>query len=262
MLVGAFTRALLFALTFAVLCAPADNFLPFCQDAKAAAPAAYKLYPAGTLFHQRSALVGRFSTFYCKEGIRLDMPDKDIVICMRRPDWNVVMYNTRKKLYFQSKLADWLPGTSINGNLVRTDDPSALTTTGNVKEVLNGLDTRKYFLQGAEYINSKNTFERLQVKEGQIWSLDDKSVPKDVFYKIDDLLAVPRTNGLLLHMRILNNKGTKKTEIGLFKVEDGSKFGGGPNVVFALPKGFKRVDKQEDLLLHNSTQEVLDDFFR
>jgi hypothetical protein len=175
----------LFAVVFAVLSAPADKLSPFCQSqsAMAAAPAAYRLYPAGTLFRQRSALVGRFSTFYSKDGIRVDMTEKDIVICMRRPDWLVVMYNTRKKLYFQSKLADWRPGTSINGNLVRTDDPSALTVTGNVKEALNGLDTRKFILQGTDYKGSQKTFERLQMKEGQIWCLDDKSVPKDVFIK-------------------------------------------------------------------------------
>lgn len=255
---GAFTRVAFLLVTLAVALAPAENLT--CSQA--ATPAAYKLYPAGTVFKQRSALVGRFSTFYNKSGIRLDMTEKDIVIYMRRPDWLVVMYNTRKKLYFQSSLADWRPGTSINGNLVRTDDPSALTVASNVKEAINGLDTRKFILVGPSYINSKNTFERLQIKEGQTWCLDDKTVPKDVFYKIDDLLAVPQTNGLLLQMRMVNNKGTKKTEIGLFAVEDGSKFGGGPASVFTLPKGYKRVNKQEELLLHNSTQEVLNDFFR
>jgi len=209
---------------------------------------------------QWSYLNGATELTLSKKGVRFDVPGRHLALIMAPPVWNVQFLNLQRKVYYECTPAAWRPQMSSAAVFLRPGDPGALVPASSTETELDGLKCRRYLLKLPASQNSSgaHTWEKLLVKTGELYAIDDPAYPKVVKTILAKNFGTYREAGIPLVLTCTNNGNSISKELRLnghsttpFKAAD-----------YVVPKDFKRVKTGPEVTSVQSDNEGFSDFIR
>jgi len=212
------------------------------------------------LLKQKSEMMGLTSLLCSKDGIRLDLYDRNQVIMMRPPRWQIQYANTNTKLYWEGDALAFKSNFTTSCSMFRPGDASTLKVTTAAGDQVKGLNCKKYKLLGQQYGNSKetHTWQRLMVRDGSLWMLQSPEMPLQNSRILNKCFGAPVAPGVPVRMTVTNNGGNDSVEFELRKLEHKE----ATAADFKIPSTYKKVAKQESVNTFKSTNEDMAEIFK
>ena len=213
-----------------------------------------------TELKQFSLLNGASRTIACKQGVRLEIPHRHLVILVIPPEWNVLYLNTESKVYCKVAADRWRSPLASATAMFRPGDASNLRVLASAPSAYKGLACTKYLLKlpTAENESGEKAWKRLLVRSGLLYTLDKYHYPANVATIFSRSLGTTKVDGLPLFFSATNNNGSVCEELKLEShAEIAYKAGD-----FVLPKGYKQVDKPEGVTNSDAMNQGFADFIR
>jgi len=178
-------------------------------------------------------------------GLNMFFRKSKMALIMSAPNWDVVYANMQSKLYFQCKPSEWKVGPAVFSAMFRPSSPTSLRLTKSRKTTIRGLPCEVHDMESREASRGTDkVWKRLMPKDGRIWLYSQSVFPRQAYQMVANQLAVPHGPGIPVAMEFSRYDGDLLTEISLYGFErkqvDGSEF--------LVPKGFRRVSTQADVL--------------
>jgi hypothetical protein len=212
----------------------------------------------GLLLKQYSLLIGASDLLVCKQGIRLSLPSRRLVILMTPPAWNVQFFNLESKEYYQCPINKWISPMASAAAFFRPGDPSALRSVASAQTTYQDIACRKHTLKLPAGTNSTGdkSWERLLVKSGSLYVIDDKYYPKTVTTALARTFGTLPDAGIPLALTCESNRGEVIEELRLtshspvaIRVSD-----------LQMPKGYRLVSTAQKVLGTEADNGGLADF--
>ena len=199
----------------------------------------------GVLLKQKSLMIGRSELLYSKDGIKLDLYEKNQVIIMRPPLWRVQNFHTANKLYWEGDATTFKFNLTATCSIFRPGDTSNLKPSTSEATTLSGLACRKYKLLGQklDVTQMKRTWEGLVVRDGELWAVAMPGVPSNIYKLLATGFGAPGVSGIPMAMEVYNNTGRKSKELEVLSVIHKNTTADD----FKIPSGYKKVLKPEEI---------------
>ncbi|MBP9092130.1 hypothetical protein KBI23_13970 [bacterium] len=209
---------------------------------------------------QKSLMLGRTELLYCKEGIKLDLYEKSQILLMRPPLWRVQLCHTGNKRYWEGEAKDFKSNFNSTCAMFRPGDASSLKPGKVSQSEIKGLSCIKYQLNGQKLASStiQHTWQRLLVKEGDLFSLPAKEVPAAATKVLSLCFGAPITPGIPISMKVFNNGGTETQEFEVLAAQKKA----ATTADFRVPSSFKRVSKPEQITNNKAIGEDFAEIFK
>ncbi|NJL72972.1 MAG: hypothetical protein HC888_16190 [Candidatus Competibacteraceae bacterium] len=148
------------------------------------------------------------------KGWRVNLPGQNLVMFNRKGSKDVCVLNTKTKQYYLGPVQDWHYNTSGTA-LISPSDASQLKIVSRQGEDLQGIKTIKIKLSGETIEQTpaemrKHRWQRLIVKEGELWSMPGGAISKESALMASRLLATPRTESYPLQLYLYKNTQESK----------------------------------------------------
>jgi hypothetical protein len=183
-----------------------------------------------------------------------------MAILMTPPTWDVQFLNLKTKVYCVAPASTWRSPVASTASMMRPGDSSALRSVGSTMSAYNGLPCRKYILKlpTAENSSGERTWQRLLVKAGILYAIDDSYYPKSVGSVLGKTFGTLKDAGIPLVLTCQSNGNEISEELKLtafskvpVKISD-----------LQVPKDFKLVKTANEVTKSEMDDEGLSEMIR
>lgn len=193
---------------------------------------------SGWFMQQKSDKSGRAEVWISPEGIKISSQLVSAIV--KAPKYNAVLFNERTKRYFDVPYEDWSGRYKQNKRSINGPLASAK---------IAGLNSKKYVCPPGK----KNRH-----KTQEIWTTADLAISRQLTDFVLHNFGLPAGLGLPLKVVSVYDNKTSRVDMDTVSVKKTSI---SPSV-FQIPKGFKKVDNEMELLLNTDSSDELDSFLR
>lgn len=193
----------------------------------------------------KSWLQGHCYISFDKNNLRMESPERDVVLLLKAPEWKAICYNPRLKLIFIGDAKAYVPDDVKTAGWMRPSSPTELIPTSFKKVTFEGMNCTAHKLTSHQKfkVNNDRTWQRLLLREGTYTVTEFKSYPETAVKALERAMGMPPVGGVPVKMIVVNNGNENKDELKVLSV---SMRPVGPDH-FAVPKNFKRVKTQPEL---------------
>ncbi len=205
----------------------------------------------GWVLEQENPHTGMWNVFLSSAGMAAQNKKMGCTLVTKAPQWNVVMYNDKTRVYFLSPLSEW-KGASLKA-----------ATTGksktNYKSMLVEKKPKKLKddtilgHKASQYLT--DNLASTGLKKVEFWVTPDIQAPpelKQVFSKIYGV-GLSQMSGLPLKVSYIDENGKRTPVFQTTKVE-GKQI---PLSEFNYPSSYKRVDSEIAVLMDEKGREAM-----
>ncbi|HEY9788222.1 MAG TPA: hypothetical protein V6D17_22730 [Candidatus Obscuribacterales bacterium] len=200
---------------------------------------------AGWSLNQKSAYAGDNKIHFTATAIKIEHPQRNIIVLSSAPDWTIHIFNTMTKRSFSTKIDKWY-GLYGKGMMI-TSDSYLSDVPVKLKEVAGppvaGLATKAY-----AYASPKKRGLKNQILKLEYYIAKDVMVPEKISYIINRLYNAPRIDGLPLKMTCDDISGTT-----LELQTTSCKKNTFDSTFFELPKGFAAMKDDQSVLMSSGS---------
>lgn len=236
-------------LLFCLLCASAAN---------AGKDAEYK----ATVLQQRSKYSGFSELWLAEPGLRIELPQQNLVIISLRNSEDIIVINKQKQSYYQGKAAKWVYNNTASA-LLSPSDATQLKLGIQKPGTIKGLLCRTFELHGETYrrkgSGNQKSWRREMLTNASITCMPDGTVWPAAATIAERLFVTPKTGLFPLQMNLHNEdkSPSARPTLELLQVEKKKVKGSD----FTIPAGFKKSDNAS-VLFPETKQSLLDEFLR
>lgn len=170
------------------------------------------------------------------------------------PDWNVVMYNDKTRVYFGSPMSEW-NGASLKNASAKTASEKqqlyqAMLMEKRPKKLKEGVILGH---RAGQYLT--DNLASTGLKKVEFWVTDDIQAPaelKQVFSKIYGV-GLSTMAGLPLRVSYIDENGKRTPVFDTTSAEISEV----PSGMFGFPKSYKKVDSEISVLMDKKGQEAM-----
>lgn len=211
----------------------------------------------GWVLQQENPHTGMWNVYLSSAGMAATNKKIGCTLVTKSPQWNVVMYNDKTKVYFLSPLSDW-KGTAMkagSGGGAKANSKQAAA----YKSMLVEKKPKK--LKEGQILGHKATqyltdnLASTGLKKVEFWVTPDVQAPpelKQVFSKIYGV-GLSNMSGLPLKVSYIDENGKRTPVFETQKIESKQI----PLSSFTYPSSYKRVDSEIAVLMDEKGREAM-----
>ena len=195
---------------------------------------------------------GQWNVYLSSAGMAAVNKKMGCTLVTKAPQWNVVMYNDKTKVYFLSPLSEW-KGASIKASQGKTGKQQAYKAMLVEKKPKKLKDGTILGHKASQYLT--DNLASTGLKKVEFWVTPDVQAPpelKQVFSKIYGV-GLSSMSGLPLKVSYIDENG-KRTPVFETKKID-------PQIIplqsFTYPASYKRVDSEIAVLMDEKGREAM-----
>ncbi|MBX9951647.1 MAG: hypothetical protein K2Y39_20930 [Candidatus Obscuribacterales bacterium] len=220
------------------------------------------------IWQQKHGYLGALEVILAPDAVKISEKGKDIVILAKAPDWKVIVYNKKSKLFYDMTLEVWKKhGLRATWTMMPATSEWPIVKAGNEK-ILNR-DADVYFLAADPNAKAKLRMHKpidfSYGKAGIFW-IDKTPCPKERTAVIVQLYRTPEVVTMPLALKTFH-KGSygyagasgnvPEQKQMLLETHSISK-AIMPGNIFDLPQGYKRAQSDHDVTIRKTASDSLD----
>lgn len=227
-------------------------------EAKAGKDAEYQ----ATVLQQRSKYSGLSELWLAQPGLKIELPQQNLVIISLRNSEDIIVINKHKRAYYQGKAAKWVYNNTASA-LLSPSDATQLKLGIQKSGTTKGLPCKTFELHGETYrrkgSGNQKTWRKEMLTDASITCMPAGTVWPAAATIAERLFVTPKTGLLPLQMNLHNEDKSQSARptLELLRVEKKKVKGS----EFTVPAGFKKSDNSS-VLFPETKQSLLDEFLR
>ena len=220
------------------------------------------------IWQQKHGYLGALEVILAADAVKISERGKDLVILAKAPDWKVIVYNKKSKLYYDMTLDVWKKhGLRATWTMMPATSEWPIVKAGNEK-ILNR-DADVYFLAADPNAKAKLRMHKpidfSYGKAGILW-IDRTPCAKERTTVIVQLYRTPDTATTPLALKTFHKKSygypgassnlpeQKQTLLETLSITKALM----PGNTFELPQGYKRAQSDHDVTIGKTNSDSLD----
>lgn len=208
----------------------------------------------GWVLQQDNPHTGMWNVYLSSAGMAAVNKKMGCTLVTKAPQWNVVMYNDKTKVYFLSPLSEWKGATLKNATTkVGKEKQQAYKSMLVEKKPKKLKDGKILGHKASQYLT--DNLASTGLKKVEFWVTPDVQAPpelKQVFSKIYGV-GLSSMSGLPLRVSYIDENG-KRTPVFTTTKIDSQQI---PLSSFTYPSSYKRVDSEIAVLMDEKGREAM-----
>lgn len=207
----------------------------------------------GWVLTQKSTTLGDQYVYISPSGLKCVNPKAGFALVTHAPEWNIVLFNDKTRVYYQTTLDKWKQ--QLNARGLSSDMANKQWTRGSGGNIA-GLKATQYVMRGggtlAHTANGKT--KRTTVSSADYWVSDEIQVPP----RLADLLAaaygLPTTSNVPLRLDA-NDGRSNKCMLDTYRMQSSAL----PISFFQAPGGYKLVSSDAEVMMNDEQKQMIED---
>lgn len=208
---------------------------------------------AGWVLTQKSASLGDQYVYISPNGMKCVNPRIGFAIVTHAPDWRLVMYNEKTKVFYQTTIDRWrqeMDERGLHGQLQGSKwKKGARGQVGDLKAT-------QYLMVGAPELGRlpNGKLRKSKVTGAEYWISDDIQVPSRLSELLSTAYGLPATQSVPLRLSVAEKDGNKNL-LNTYRMQKT----GIPVSYFECPQGFTQVQTDAEVMMTDEQRQLVDD---
>jgi hypothetical protein len=207
----------------------------------------------GWVLTQKSQNLGDQYVYISPSGLKCVNPKAGFAMVTRAPDWNIVMFNDKTKVFFATTLDKYKRDLEAHGftNSMSDKTWSKSGSTGNIA----GLKATQYVMTG-----SGSNLQRAMGKQASsltaadYWVSNDIAVPQRLSALLATAYGLPPTGNVPLRLDTTDAKGNRRL-LDTYRMTPSAI----PVSYFSCPAGYRQVQSDAEVMMTAEQKQMIDD---
>ncbi len=201
----------------------------------------------GWVLTQRSANFGDMYVYVSPTGFKCHNPKAGVCFMTKAPDWNVVFYNEKTKLYYEAPFARWSKEVEAQISNARTKAMAAGRWSRATEANIAGLKASGYGMQP-----SKTTSD---LKNAKYFVADQIKVPPVIASMLAKVYGLPPMQNVPLRLNYSTTDGAAVSALDTYY----AKACAIPSTYYNQPQGYRVAKSQAEVMIDDETKQMLND---
>jgi hypothetical protein len=208
---------------------------------------------SGWVLTQKSAQFGDQYLYVTKNGLKCYNPRAGFAFVSHAPDWNVIFYNEKTRVYYQTTMDKWKAEMRSRG--FGTDMQDRNWTKGGSSNICG--------LHAVEHKMTVSNTLRLgkrattQISGATYWTCEDISVPPQLSSLLSTVYGLPTTQYIPLRVLAVE-QGKNKQLLDTYRSQQSAI----PVSYFSCPSGLTPVKSDAEVMMNDEQKQILNDMAR
>ena len=179
------------------------------------------------------------------QGVKCINPKQGIGWIAKGPNWNIIFFNEKTKLYYPLSSSTWHTKISKNG-LLPSNVSWCKISSGNIAS-----------LKASEYkmINQASSSYSDKWLSATYWLADEINVPPSLAQLISSTCGLPKSNSIPLKLDYISKNGESENLLSTYRQQSSNI----PAAYFNLPSGYSLAKNEVNVLMTPSNKALLDE---
>ncbi|HEY9785025.1 MAG TPA: hypothetical protein V6D17_06445 [Candidatus Obscuribacterales bacterium] len=215
---------------------------------------------AGWVLTQKSLTFGDQYLYISPSGFKCVNPRAGVAFVTRAPNWDVVMFNDRTRVCFNTTFEAWKRQLSGRMSSERSRQMSGSSWVRGGSGNIAGLRATQYVMQG---VNAG--LQRAAAKRGggtisgaDYWVADQIQVPPRLAEMLANIYGLPTTVSIPLRLTCSTKEGGAKLVLDTYRSQTCPI----PISYYNAPSGYKPVQSDVEVMADEETKQMIDDMSR
>jgi len=217
------------------------------------ASAALAVDDPGWVLTQQSATFGDQYVYITKNGLKCVNPRAGFAFVSHAPDWNVILYNEKTRVYYQTTVEKWKNEMQARG--MSTDIQDRNWSKGTASSIC-GLRATEYKMTGSNTLRAGKS-RATQISAATFWSCDFIDVPPQLTSLLSATYGLPNTQHIPLRL-LATEQGKSKRLLDTYRSQQSNI----PISYFSCPAGLTPVKSDAEVMMNDEQKAILNDMAR
>jgi hypothetical protein len=212
----------------------------------------------GWVLTQKSLTLGDQYVYISPSGLKCVNPKAGFAMVSKAPDWNIVMFNDKTRVYFQTTLDAYKRTLASRG---LTNDLANRQWSKGSNGNIAGLKATQYVMRGGGTFSRQGANGQKKtstVSAADYWVSDDIQVPPRLGDLLSSAYGLPTTQNVPLRLECTDSKGSKRM-LETYRMQALATI---PNTYFNCPGGYKAVQSDAEVMMNDEQKQMIDDMSR
>jgi hypothetical protein len=212
----------------------------------------------GWVLTQKSSQLGDQYIYISPSGLKCVNPRAGFAMVSKAPDWNIIMYNDKTRVYYQTTLDNYKRQLASRG--LTADLANRQWSRGQTNNIA-GLRATQYVMRGGGKISHQGANGKIRtstVSAADYWVSDDITVPPRLGDLLSSAYGLPTTQNVPLRLEMTDAKGPKRM-LETYRMQVLATI---PSNYFECPGGYKAVQSDAEVMMNDEQKQMIDDMSR
>ena len=212
----------------------------------------------GWVLTQKSSQLGDQYVYISPSGLKCVNPRAGFAMVTKAPDWNIIMYNDKTRVYYQTTLDNYKRTLASRG--LTSDLANRQWSRGQTNNIA-GLKATQYVMRGGGTIShqtAKGKIRTSTVSAADYWVSDDITVPPRLGDLLSSAYGLPTTQNVPLRLEMTDAKGSKRM-LETYRMQALATI---PSNYFECPGGYKAVQSDAEVMMNDEQKQMIEDMSR
>lgn len=212
----------------------------------------------GWVLTQKSAQLGDQYIYISPSGLKCVNPRAGFAMVSKAPDWNIIMYNDKTRVYYQTTLDNYKRQLASRG--LTADLANRQWSRGQTNNIA-GLRATQYVMRGGGKISHQGANGKIRtstVSAADYWVSDEITVPPRLGDLLSSAYGLPTTQNVPLRLEMTDAKGPKRM-LETYRMQALATI---PSNYFECPGGYKAVQSDAEVMMNDEQKQMIEDMSR
>lgn len=207
----------------------------------------------GWVLTQKSTTLGDQYIYISPSGLKCVNPKAGFALVTKAPDWNIVLFNDKTRVYFQTTLDKWRQDLQSRG----MTSPLAgrqWSRAGNAN--IAGMKATQYVMRGGGAIaRGKSKKPPVNIQAADYYVSEEISVPSKLTDLLTTAYGLPPTANVPLRLNCQESGKPQKTLLDTYRSQQAPI----PISYFTCPGGYKAVKSDAEVMMTDEQRQMIED---
>lgn len=211
----------------------------------------------GWILTQRSQTLGDQYVYLSPSGLKCVNPQEGLGLMIRAPNWIVVLFNDKTKLYYQTTIDKWKRDLAQRG--INTQDVSMNGWVRKQTKSIAGLKATQYVSKADDLSIQRMMAKRgkrgTSIKSAEYWVSEDIAVPPKLANMLQAAYGLPSTHSVPLRLSYVNRDGNSQLLLETYRAQTTSI----PQGYFNLAAVYRPARTEAEVIINAETRQMIND---
>lgn len=216
----------------------------------------------GWVLTQKSQTFGDQYLYVSPSGFKCVNPKAGIAFVTRAPNWDVVMFNDRTRVYFATTFDQWKRQIASRFNNERKQAMANCNWARGQAGNIAGLRATQFVMHGTnkglQRIANKRSQHLSQVNSADYWVSEDIKVPPRLAELLADIYGLPPSTSVPLRLTYTVEGGGGRRVLDTYRCQSCPI----PVTYYNSPTGYAAVKSEVEVMADEETKQMIDDMAR
>ncbi len=211
----------------------------------------------GWILEQESLSAGKQKVYITASAVKLVSASTGTTMLVKKPEWDVFLYNNHRKLAFKTDSKHWYGYASRIFSTVWSTRLNNIWPTGKVDDRLLGINCSKYTLRAdAKGVTKEN--RNLHLDGAYYWSTDMFKLDKPATMAVQRYYQIPQIVGFPLQVHSISTHKVERSELTTISCAQAKL----ADSEFELPKDYQVTTKENEYFMDKNNKEWMNELLQ